>query len=159
MPRTPVPIGRRDATAPFLHDPLDAYDQTLRLWRVRAAVVPRAQWGESLLFVHRDGSPYSSEDVARIAQRVARAAGWPAAAVRTVGAKAFRVGGATDLRDIFGVAVASSLLKRRGRWGSDIGEIYARTSLDEQLLVSTQIGDSQGADLERLCAGWAQPRH
>ena len=155
--RQPVPIARRNAQAMPCVDPLDTYDHVLRHWRRRAASTAPHLHATTMLFVHADGSPFTSKDVKRIGQRIARAAGWPEQDVKQVGAKWARIGGATDLRIAFGVTEASALLKRRGRWGSDIGEIYARTSVEEQAQVSIRIGDAQGADLERLCAGWAQP--
>jgi hypothetical protein len=142
-------------------DPLDAYDHLLRLvdLRTQAHYGKRGDYRRRLLFAYSCGRPLSSRDVARIAQRIAKAAGWRSDEIEHVGAKAFRVGGAIDLRLVYGVEVASQLLKRRGRWGTDIGEIYARTSLEEQVDVSARIGDARrGTDLERMCAGWAQPR-
>lgn len=76
--------------------------------------------------------------------------------VQHVGAKCFRIGGATDFRDKFGPS-GRELLRGRGRWGSDIDEIYSRTILDEQLRASAAVGDASGVELERAFPGWAQP--
>ena len=131
-----------------------------RHWRIRAAATPRLLWAKTLLFVNPDGSPYCTDDVADIGREYARAAGWSEAAVATVGGKCWRIGGATDLRALCqSAAEAERVLKRRGRWSSDIGEIYARTTIEEGAAYSAAIGDAASTDLERLGsgAGWAEP--
>jgi hypothetical protein len=55
-------------------------------------------------------------------KRMAKAAGIPPEAV---GGKLFRIGGATDVRDVLGAA-AERTLKDRGRWGSDVAYVYGR---------------------------------
>eukprot|EP00965_Chrysotila_dentata_P018191 605200-Pleurochrysis_carterae.AAC.1 len=48
------------------------------------------------------------------------------------GGKCWRIGGATDLRDRLGDA-SKATIKQRGRWASDIAEVYQRALLDHQL--------------------------
>ena len=108
----------------------------------------------------RDFGWNCTDDVADIGREYARAAGWSEAAVAAVGGKCWRIGGATDLRALCqSAAEAERVLKRRGRWSSDIGEIYARTTIEEGAAYSAAIGDAAGTDLERLGsgAGWAEP--
>ena len=65
--------------------------------------------------------------------------------------------GATDLREVLGDASAA-LVKKRGRWASDVAEVYQRALLRTQLDGSAAVGAAGGADLEAVCAGWSQPR-
>ena len=46
---------------------------------------------------------------------------------------------------------------RRGRWASDIGDIYARTAAAEALQTSLDISLAIEDDLESLVPGWVQP--
>lgn len=105
------------------------------------------------LFAHADGSAYCTEDVRDIGRRMAGAAGIPP---ESVGGKLFRIGGATDLRDIMGDA-APRALKDRGRWGSDVAFIYARALLRDQLHASATVGDATAREVEAMVAGWVQP--
>ena len=73
------------------------------------------------------------------------------------GAKSFRIGGATDYRAAFGAVKAERLIKQRGRWWSDIHQLYERALAEEHLDASAAVGDARGAELEALCEGWAQP--
>ena len=43
----------------------------------------------------------------------------------TVAGRPWRVGGATDLRDMLGMAQAA-MIKERGRWAADVASVYAR---------------------------------
>jgi hypothetical protein len=78
---------------------------------------------------------------------------------------AYRIGGATDLRDApsslsgpsIGMEQATRLIKARGRWFSDIYEIYERGSLQEHALASAAITEAGGVDLEQILTGWVQP--
>ena len=82
---------------------------------------------------------------------------------------AYRVGGATDLRDApsnavsviagpcIGMEQATRMIKARGRWYSDIYEIYERGSLQEHALASAAITEAGGMDLEQILVGWIQP--
>ena len=73
------------------------------------------------------------------------------------GAKSFRIGGATDMRAVKGVEVATRLIKQRGRWWTDIHTIYERALASEHLELSAGVGGAVGRDLECLCEGWVQP--
>eukprot|EP00965_Chrysotila_dentata_P083030 2739432-Pleurochrysis_carterae.AAC.1 len=67
------------------------------------------------------------------------------------GGKGWRIGGATDLRDVLGDGGAAAI-QQRGRWGSDV-----RAVVDGQLRTSAEMAESTGVDMEALCAGWVQP--
>ena len=51
---------------------------------------------------------------------------------------------------------AERVLRKRGRWRSDIAFIYARTSLDSSLEASARLADVSGRDVESAFAGWAE---
>eukprot|EP00965_Chrysotila_dentata_P144045 4758378-Pleurochrysis_carterae.AAC.1 len=72
------------------------------------------------------------------------------------GGKCWRIGGATDLRDLMGEG-GRAFIKQRGRWQSDVASVYQRAIVDAQLEASAGIGDAAGVELEAVCAGWAQP--
>ena len=77
---------------------------------------------------------------------------------RGAAAKSYRAGGATDLRVHLGDDDKSkAVIKGRGRWWSDVAEIYQRTLLSAQLLGSVAMGAVGGVDMEAMCAGWSQP--
>eukprot|EP00965_Chrysotila_dentata_P177375 5858141-Pleurochrysis_carterae.AAC.1 len=63
------------------------------------------------------------------------------------GGKSWRIGGATDLRDILGDA-GKSQIQLRGRWGSDVAAVYQRATVDRQLAVSAEMAESTGQDME-----------
>ena len=98
---------------------------------------------------------WTTEDSRKLFKRIAEAAGVDPA---SVGGKACRIGGSTDAKDRTG-EVGKAIIKRRGRWASDVAEVYQRELLGEQLDLSAALGDAVGEDLESLCEGWAQPVH
>ena len=49
------------------------------------------------------------------------------------------------------------MVKRRGRWATDVAEVYQRELLGTQLALSAALGDALGEDLEQLGLGWIQP--
>eukprot|EP00965_Chrysotila_dentata_P032968 1098498-Pleurochrysis_carterae.AAC.1 len=73
------------------------------------------------------------------------------------GGKWWRIGGATDMRDLKGEE-GCALIKQRGRWQSDVASVYQRAIIDAQLeAISAGIGDASGVELKAVCAGCAQP--
>ena len=54
-------------------------------------------------------------------------------------------------------AAGREVIKQRGRWRSDIADIYQRALLLEQMDGASRMADAQGADLESLLRGWSQP--
>eukprot|EP00965_Chrysotila_dentata_P148960 4919581-Pleurochrysis_carterae.AAC.2 len=60
------------------------------------------------------------------------------------------------MRDILGDGGAAAV-QQRGRWATDIAQIYQRAIVDGQLRYSASLADATGTDLEALCAGWSQP--
>jgi hypothetical protein len=170
----PTPIARRHDGA-FGADPLCAYDaMALAWWRRRHGGAhfpvdergrPAADWWmrsaaatapplDAPFFTDAVGLVVRTAGVRALAQRYAVAAGLDPA---EVGAKSFRIGGATDWRDCLGDASAH-IVKQRGRWCSDVALVYQRPLLASHLAASMWVRPGGSADLEAICAGFAQPR-
>ena len=65
----------------------------------------------------------------------------------------------TEISDCLCAFVRTSdlfLFEQRGRWWSDVAEIYQRPLLSSQLAASLWVRPGGSADLESLCAGFAQ---
>ena len=73
------------------------------------------------------------------------------------GAHSPRIGSATDVRDLLGVAEGQAVIKARGRWRSDIHEIYERASLEASLGASARAADVRGREIEAIFRAWVQP--
>ena len=99
------------------------------------------------------GFAYATADTRRLARRIAEAAGLPP---DEFSGKAFRIGGATDWRCRLCDDVAKRVTKQRGRWDSDVAEIYQRPLLEEQLRGSALVGGVRSDGLEDVCRGFAQ---
>ena len=139
-------------------------------WSMRTANVPEENWDSLPLFLVPGTHP-ASTDTSRvfaashllpILRRDAALVGFPP---DEVFGNAYRIGGATDLRDApsnrtgppIGMEQATRMIKDRGRWYSDIFEIYERGSLEEHALASAAITEAGGIDLEQILTGWVQP--
>ena len=57
--------------------------------------------------------------------------------------------------DLYG-ADAERYVRERGRWASDIAQIYARVSASAHGEISRRLGDSAGLDLQSMLNGWSQ---
>ena len=73
------------------------------------------------------------------------------------GGQSLRIGGAGDIRDVFGYERGAAIVTARGRWLSDIAEIYQRDIATEQLEASSAMMRSEGVDTEALIRTYAQP--
>lgn len=123
--------------------------------------MPRAEWDATPLFAvpARTGQEcvITTDDMHTIAVEIFALAGEDPSTAEC-GAHSFRIGGATDIREVLGVERGRVVVTDRGRWcDSDIGFIYARVSSDEQLHASRNMMLANGRDLERLFHGWSQP--
>ena len=65
------------------------------------------------------------------------------------------MGGAADLYDLYGPA-GERYIRERGRWGSDVAQIYQRVSASRHAELSRVIGDSEGQDLQSVLRGFSQ---
>ena len=97
---------------------------------------------------------WTSHDSLVLAREIAAYIGEDAA---QYGGKSFRIGGATDLREVMGTERAEEILRQRGRWKSDIWRIYARTLASALLNASAAVAAARRRDMEALCRGWVQP--
>ena len=124
-----------------------AHSEPPQLGRATGPLATRA------FFTSRSGAVWDTNDTRRLAQKMATALSLQPA---EFGGKSFRIGGATDWRDVFG-ADAERIIKQRGRWHSDIAHLYQRVLVGAHLTGSAAVADAAGADLEALCRGWTQP--
>ena len=155
----PMPVRRR-SFGPIGHDPMCVYDAIVMAWAAQAGSPPPAfgRTSDAALakrpfFTGRRGRVWSTEDTRDLARSVATALGLDPA---EFGGKSFRIGGATDWRDVFGCD-AERIITQRGRWASDIAALYQRALAESHLRGSASVADAAHADLESLCRGWVQP--
>ena len=156
-PRYPIPVRRR-ARPGVVGGGCCAFDELSAafaedvklLGRVTALAGPvfrRSAYGGA-------ADAVDTNDVSATVKLVARAAGCDP---DEFGAHSPRIGAATDTHDEKGAADGARLLKARGRWRSDIHEIYTRASLAACLEASV-VGDANGGrELEAAVAGFTQP--
>ena len=60
------------------------------------------------------------------------------------------------MREVYG-AQAQLLIKERGRWSSDVAQLYQRALLSAQLDISVGMAAAVSRDLEEALVGWTQP--
>ena len=153
----PMAVARR-AVGARGSDPLCTYDAVWVLVRLRIGTDPPAvgsvvgPLARAPLFTTPKGI-WDTDATRDLAQRFATILGLDPS---DFGGKSFRIGGATDWRDVLG-ADAERITKERGRWHTDIAHIYQRAIVDGHLRGSAAVGDAAGADLETMCRGWIQP--
>ena len=136
-------------------DPLDVYDAALVAWRKRAAEVAPCDYAKAPFFTSSDNkSPWTTEDTRTLARSLGKLAGFDP---KDFGGKSFRIGGATDMREALG-ETSQLLIMQRGRWATDVAQVYQRALVKAHLDASVAVGSAQASrDLEELCKGWAQP--
>ena len=158
-PRYPMLVQRRSsfADAPRGSDPMCTFDALSAAWEVLAAPVPRELWAQVMFFRVPDRHtapqhwrPLTERDVTAWVKQAAEAAGVSAA---NRASRALRMGGAADLYDLYGPA-AERYIRERGRWASDVAQIYQCVSASVHGALSRTIGDSVGQDLQSMLAGW-----
>ena len=167
----PIPIVRRLVGGAVGEDALCAYDALWLHWVSMWGGPPtsaRQDWQGRLsggrigeahplatasLFVGASGKPWDTADSKSVARSISSACGENP---DEFGASSMRSGGGTDLREVLGDG-SMSIVKQRGRWASDIAEIYQRALLLAQLDGSGAMASATGADMEAVCAGWSQP--
>ena len=156
-----IPVTRRATWTeqPVLgYDALDVYDALVRTWRDRCDGVPVTERtfgrrSSTPFFVREDGTAWTTADSQALAQEYGAKIGIAAA---DLGGKAFRIAGATDLRLSAGDG-SQRTIRQRGRWGSDVAEVYQRALVGEHLDASFAMGAaSHSRDMEELCEGWCQ---
>ena len=163
--RQPILIVRKHSGPPGA-DALCVYDALVARWERLVGALPRDAAGHvagrmpdahplagAPVFAHADGAAYDTGDVRRTVKRMATACGEDAS---RFGAKSLRTGGATDLRAVLGMA-GKDFIAARGRWNSDIAQIYQRAMASDQLDGAASMTNAGGDDLESLITGWSQP--
>ena len=169
-PRVPIPIRRHAAgevaagTRPAAStSPLCAYDLLHAAWLedVRLLGEDAARRAPIFRSSARGGvdAALSTSDVRTIVRDIAAAAGEDP---DDFGGHSLRIGGASDFRDLFdlstaGLEEAERVLKKRGRWRSDIAFIYTRASLATALEASARLASVDGGDIEAAFSAWAEP--
>jgi hypothetical protein len=160
--RYPMLIQRRHTFADSEPgaDPMCTFDALAAAWPILAATVPPANWASTLFFRiqeeeerhPRNWRPLRTSDVASWVDEAAQAAGLPP---KSRGTRALRMGGASDMYDLYGPA-GERYIRERGRWGSDVAQIYQRVSAAAHGAISRAIGGSTGIDLQSMLSGWCQ---
>ena len=158
--RYPMLVQRRSATAPPSSDLMCTYDALRSAWSYLAMTVPHGQWPTTLFFrvpidaadAPRRWRPLRPDDVSMWVDAAAVAAGLPRGSRKS---RALRMGGASDMYDLWGPS-AERYISERGRWGSDVAQIYQRVSAATHGSIARTIGDSTGADLQSMLTGWCQ---
>jgi hypothetical protein len=158
--RFPMAIQRRSRHCAFGADPMCTYDALIAAIQVRTGIQGpfrtglhiRGPMARCAVFTI-NGRVWNTDDTRNLARRYARLLGLDPS---EFGGKSFRIGGATDWRDVFGIE-AERVTRERGRWASDIAHIYQRALASTHLRGSAAVGDATSADLESMCRGWAQP--
>ena len=167
----PCPVGRRHDGV-LGSDPLCPYDALAEAWWQRmhgdvafpvdSAGQPAVAWWTAPvdatrlalpMFLGASGRTWTTDDSRALFREVAQAAGLDPTDVH---ARAARIGGATDARARLGDA-GRQAIQRRGRWCSEVAQIYQRELLEDQLQLSAEIGDVLADSLEELGLGWVQP--
>jgi hypothetical protein len=165
---TAVAARRHDGR--FLADPLCTYDAiALAWWRRRAGGAPfpldtqgrpAPEWWlqvparaghtvppvDSAFFTDTVGLPMRTAGVRSLARRLASAAHMDCDPSE-LGAKSFRIGGATDWRDCLGDSSAG-IVQQRGRWDSTVALIYQWPLLASHLAATMWVRPGGSADLE-----------
>lgn len=157
--RMPVPIASLHPGG-VSDDPLCVYSLLVRLWHRRAAETAGVALLDAPLFAHANGKVVTTREMDQYAKESFAALGMPPS---DTGGVAFRIGGATEVRQREGIERGKALVQERGRWKSDIHWIYQRGDVGEQLAMSIGMAGSSestsGVATEALIPGWAQPAH
>ena len=149
--KVPIRITRTH-DGPLGSKHLDPYDAIWAWWRLVASTLSPSERKTRPLFSFC-GVTIRTRGVATIAKKIATSIGEDPA---LVGAKSFRIAGATRIYEEYDLAEAEHILTRRGRWCSEIKFLYARLSSARQVEVSRRMALVGSTDMERS-AGWTQP--
>jgi len=166
--RMPTIIAKLDPTTPGYRAEFCPYLALHAWWqlRVNEAKAAGQSLDQSALFLKSEGAVVSTADMKQLAQDDAAALGFDASQFF---ANAYRVGGATDLLEAAQTSAqqqgpevqvtvdsVTRVIKARGRWWTDIYDIYARWSLTEQAGVSVAMTAAGGVAVEDVL-DWRQP--
>ena len=150
QPKVPQYIAEHDGSAS------DTYAALRRL--IATDPVRRELRATTPLFSLRRGAgagasrPMKVADIRATIQRYARLIG--ETDMSQWGAHSARIGGATDLAATN--KCSQALLLAKGRWASDIGNIYARMTRKSQLSASKLMHTARGRDIEEIMPQFTQ---
>lgn len=149
---------RRVSSAPRSTPPKPGVNcpwEALRLlWLQRMSRVSPHEAGMAPLFARMDGSVLRTDDVKGFIRQAATCLQLPA---EEFDARALRIGGATDILHCYGPVGAEGIIRDKGRWQSDIGDIYSRVSATNMLEASAIMTQSAGVDIEAFRHGYTMP--
>ena len=128
-------------------DGADAYSALRRL-----SALPLWERGDGPLFSTAESQPMTTARFRALVKRYASALGYDP---KTFGAHSARIGGATDVAN--SDEYSEVLLEAKGRWGSDIGKIYARMTRRTHLRASAAMYRTKGRDVEEIVPSFVQP--
>ena len=163
-PRYPILVQRRSevhADSRLGEDPMCTYDGLLAVRMLQPSARPTDLFFRVPPPLPENGAPFVGpyrwvnvdvDLIHRWVKQICAAAGISA---EGRGSRALRMGGATDLYDLFGPP-AERYIRERGRWASDVAQIYQRVSASAHGAMSRAIGDSEGIDLQSMLGGWSQ---
>jgi len=155
--RYPVPLRRR-AAGRSAGGEVCAYDALARAWEEDARMFGAASARDMPIFRRsaRGGAADAVEtkDVRAAVRAAVHAVGEKAA---DFGAHSLRIGAATDMRDLLGVEAGRAVIKGRGRWRSDVYEIYTRADMGASLEASARMAHVDAVEVEAVFGGWADP--
>ena len=153
----PVPLVLMQRVSRDAHGQPDAacaYTAIRALWKWRTRQVPRERRATQPLFAlppaTGDDLPVNTAFVRDTVRQACDLLGLPRG---LYGGSSLRIGGATDLYDLLGIA-GMRLIKERGRWQSDVAHIYSRASATAHAQMSTEVIDAEGVDLEAFAGSW-----
>lgn len=152
--RRPIVIIRRRPEGDSTPDAMCPYEAIAAAWAIMLAEVAEEDRDHTPFFRHNDGRAVATDDVKTLVRQAVTLLqlGDPT----EWGAKSPRIGASTDLGMALGTVEAERIIWERGRWCSEIGQIYKRFSADEQAKASLALSAAEGVDLESL-TGWTQP--
>ena len=134
----------------------NTYKLLKRLWKLdpvpveKRASTPLFRAAGSKRFSHK---AINKQRFVRLCKLIAKACGIP---VAWVAGHSARIGGATDLMAAM-KSGCSAQLKGRGRWASDVADIYARLTRKAMLQASRLMHKGKGRSLEEIYPTFTQP--
>ena len=152
--RVPIQIRSKHPTSYGLRDIKCPYTAIWRSWCQRLDQEDVTAKNLEPFFTNAQGEALDTDTIRAFIREAAAALSLNP---ELFGSSALRRGGATDLRDVLGSHAAKELIKQRGRWATDIYDIYARASTREHAEASAAIGRADALTLETSNPGWTQP--
>ena len=152
----PVVIERLRPAGDHSLDHICPYEAISAAWTMMCEEVPLEQRASTPFFRLDSGRVVATADVLAIVREVVATLqlGDPV----HYGGKSLRIGGATDILAACGwdIARAEAIIAARGRWCSEIWQLYSRISAAAQGEASTSMALASDVSVESM-SGWTQP--